>query len=139
MQTFETMCLMNCHPTHCGMEIDVEAGRLVAARGDHSNPDSHGFLCVRSQATPEVFDNRRRLSHPLRRVGLRGKDTWEPIGWADALDQIAEAMRLAVQATRRCSKSESEPLWQASLNASNRRGRPRVHSTLVARVGSDDW
>src|SRR5579859_574556 len=89
------MCPMNCNPTYCGMEVDVEDGRLVAARGDRSNPDSHGFLCVRGQATPEIFDNRRRLTRPLRRVAPRGSDTWEPIGWDDALDQIATAMKAA--------------------------------------------
>jgi len=28
------MCPMNCHPTFCGMLIDVEDGRVVGVRGD---------------------------------------------------------------------------------------------------------
>jgi len=29
MTTARTMCPMNCHPTLCGMLVDVEEGRLV--------------------------------------------------------------------------------------------------------------
>jgi anaerobic selenocysteine-containing dehydrogenase len=95
MLTVKTMCPMNCNPTYCGMEADVADGRLVAIRGDKSNPDSRGFLCVRGQATPEIFGNPRRLLTPLRRIGPRGSNAWEPISWDDALDQTAAAMRAA--------------------------------------------
>ena len=33
---------MNCFPTYCGMEVDVENGRVVKIRGDKENPDSRG-------------------------------------------------------------------------------------------------
>ena len=49
-RTIRTMCPMNCHPTLCGMLVDVEEGRLVDVRGDPDNPDSRGFLCVRGHA-----------------------------------------------------------------------------------------
>src|SRR5712692_9349124 len=48
-----------------------------------------------SQATSEIFDNHLRLRQPLRRSGARGSGSWESIGWDDALDQIADAMRAA--------------------------------------------
>jgi hypothetical protein len=35
-----TMCPMNCHPTFCGMLVDVEGGKLKTVRGDKDNPDS---------------------------------------------------------------------------------------------------
>ena len=56
-----TMCPMNCHPTLCGMLVDIEDGRLVGVAGDPENPDSRGFLCVRGQASREVIDNPARL------------------------------------------------------------------------------
>jgi len=31
MSTARTMCPMNCHPTLCGMLVDVEDGKLAAA------------------------------------------------------------------------------------------------------------
>ena len=39
-----TMCPMNCHPTLCGMLVEVEGGKLKTVGGDKDNPDSQGFL-----------------------------------------------------------------------------------------------
>ena len=57
MTRLRTMCPMNCHPTLCGMLVDVEDGRLVAVQGDPENPDSRGFLCIRGQASREIIGN----------------------------------------------------------------------------------
>jgi len=46
MTRLRTMCPMNCHPTLCGMLVDVEDGRLVSVQGDPDNPDSRG-CCTR--------------------------------------------------------------------------------------------
>ena len=75
--THRTMCPMNCHPTLCGMLVDVEDGRVVGVRGDPDNPDSRGFLCIRGQATREIVDNPLRVLHPLRRSPRSG--TWHSI------------------------------------------------------------
>ena len=75
MTVFRTMCPMNCHPTLCGMLVDVEDGRVVGVRGDPDNPDSQGFLCVRGQASREIIGNPPRLLHPLIRVA-RGREEW---------------------------------------------------------------
>ena len=94
-EVVRTMCPMNCNPTHCGMLVTLEDGRVTKVAGDPDNPDSHGFLCVRGRAAGEIVDNPRRLERPLRRVGPRGSDRWEAIDWDDALDQIVEAIRRA--------------------------------------------
>ncbi|MFL5310339.1 MAG: molybdopterin oxidoreductase family protein, partial [Myxococcales bacterium] len=62
-----TMCPMNCHPTLCGMLVEVEDGRVVKVTGDEENPDSRGFLCIRGHASREIIGNPRRLLHPLVR------------------------------------------------------------------------
>ena len=67
-----TMCPMNCHPTLCGMLVEVEDGRLLRVRGDPENPDSQGFLCVRGQASREIIGNSARLLHPLMRSPRSG-------------------------------------------------------------------
>jgi anaerobic selenocysteine-containing dehydrogenase len=84
------MCPMNCHPTYCGMVVEIgEDGRALSVSGDPDNPDSRGFLCVRGRAAVEIPHNERRLSTPLRRRGGRGEPAWDEIGWPEALDVIA--------------------------------------------------
>lgn len=88
-----TLCPINCHPTYCGMRVEVsDAGRLVGITGDRENPDSQGFLCIRGRATPEIFNNPRRLRTPLVRAGRRGENRWQPVSWDEALDRIAQKM-----------------------------------------------
>jgi anaerobic selenocysteine-containing dehydrogenase len=83
---------MNCHPTLCGMLVEIEDGRLVAVRGDKDNPDSQGFLCVRGQAAREVVDNPQRLLQPLMRH-RRSEDAWRQTSWDEALDFIVARMQ----------------------------------------------
>ena len=90
-RTVRTMCPMSCHPTLCGMLVDVEDGGLVDVRGDRDNPDSRGFLCVRGQASREIIGNPKRLLTPLVRP-RRTDDAWRPASWDEALDLIADRM-----------------------------------------------
>src|SRR5438046_158086 len=92
---FRTMCPMNCHPTLCGMRVEVDDGHLVSVKGDPDNPDSRGFLCIRGQASREIIDNPRRLLHPLVRAG-RGDTSWRESRWDEALDLIALHMRAEI-------------------------------------------
>lgn len=85
-----TMCPMNCHPTLCGMLAEVRDGKLVSVKGDEANPDSQGFLCVRGQASPEIFDNPARLLHPL--VRDRRSDEFRRATWDEALERIVASM-----------------------------------------------
>src|ERR1700675_2133306 len=83
-RTVRTMCPMNCHPTLCGMLVDVEDGRLVGVAGDPENPDSRGFLCVRGHASREIIGNPERLLSPLAREGRQG--AFREITWDAALE-----------------------------------------------------
>jgi anaerobic selenocysteine-containing dehydrogenase len=94
MTRLRTMCPMNCHPTLCGMLVDVEDGRLVSVQGDPDNPDSRGFLCIRGQASREIIDNPARLLDPLIRA-RRGSDDWRRATWEEAFELIVDRMRAA--------------------------------------------
>ena len=89
-----TMCPMSCHPTLCGMLVEVEDGRLLRVTGDKDNPDSQGFLCVRGQAAREVIDNPQRLLHPLIR-DQRTEDAWREASWDEVLDTMVARMQAA--------------------------------------------
>jgi anaerobic selenocysteine-containing dehydrogenase len=93
-KTVRTMCPMNCHPTFCGMMVEVEGGQLKALSGDKDNPDSRGFLCVRGRATGEIFGNPKRLLYPEIRDDRR-TDAWRRVSWDEALDFVAKRMRSA--------------------------------------------
>ena len=90
-KTVRTMCPMNCHPTFCGMQVEVEDDRLVGITGDKENPDSRGFLCVRGKSAHQIIGNDQRILHPMR-CRERGSGKWERITWDEALDQITAAI-----------------------------------------------
>jgi anaerobic selenocysteine-containing dehydrogenase len=87
-----TMCPMNCHPTYCGMEVEIQDDRVLSIRGDDENPDSRGFLCIRGQASREIIDNPMRVLRPRLR-DVRTDDAWRDTSWDEALDRIAGAIR----------------------------------------------
>ncbi|MBI3455705.1 MAG: molybdopterin-dependent oxidoreductase [Candidatus Rokubacteria bacterium] len=91
-RTVRTMCPMNCHPTLCGMLVEVEDGRVVGVSGDPENPDSRGFLCVRGQASREIIGNPKRLLHPLVRA-RRTDAAWRRASWDETLDLIVGRMQ----------------------------------------------
>jgi anaerobic selenocysteine-containing dehydrogenase len=93
LRTIRTMCPMNCHPTLCGMLVDVVDGQVAGIRGDPDNPDSRGFLCMRGHAAREIIGNSQRLLYPMRRTARSG--SWQRTTWDDALDLIGERARAA--------------------------------------------
>jgi anaerobic selenocysteine-containing dehydrogenase len=116
---------MNCHPTLCGMLVDVEDGRVTRVSGDPANPDSHGFLCVRGQAAPEILGNPRRLLHPAVRASRTG--AWRRASWDEALDLIVARMRAAGR--------ESVATWSGHGIFANNYGT-RIHSHLLRRFSN---
>jgi anaerobic selenocysteine-containing dehydrogenase len=127
------MCPMNCHPTLCGMLVEVEDGHLLGVRGDPDNPDSQGFLCVRGQASREIIGNPGRLLHPLVRA-RRGGDEWRRATWDEALDLIAARLRAA--------GGEAVGLWTGHGLAATNYGT-RISGHLVRRFanlwGCQSW
>ena len=122
MTRVRTMCPMNCHPTLCGMLVDVEDGRLVGVAGDPDNPDSRGFLCVRGHASREIVGNAARLLHPL--VRARRDGAWQPATWDDALDLIAARLRAA--------GAEAVGVWAGHGVFANNYGSTDVADVLAA-------
>ncbi|HZF06720.1 MAG TPA: molybdopterin-dependent oxidoreductase [Patescibacteria group bacterium] len=124
-RTVRTMCPMNCHPTLCGMLVEVQDGRVTRVTGDPDNPDSRGFLCVRGQAAPEILDNPRRLLHPMLRATRGGP--WRRASWDEALDLIVRRMRAAGR--------EAVATWPGHGIFANNYGT-RIHSHLLRRFSN---
>jgi len=66
-RTVRTMCPMNCHPTFCGMLVEVsEKGRLLRVRGDQDNPDSRASWAWREAASGRATDlSPRGITSPI--------------------------------------------------------------------------
>ena len=67
------------------MVATVEDGRLTALRPDKDHPLSSGFACQKGIAFTEVVNDPDRVTTPLRRTA----DGFEPVGWDEAMADIA--------------------------------------------------
>ena len=78
----------------CGAVAVVEDGRFTRLEPDPGHPTGQA-LCAKGRAAPELVYSRERLTHPLRRTRPKGERDpgWERIGWDEALNLTAAAMR----------------------------------------------
>jgi len=69
----------------CGLEVEIEEGRIVAVRGDEDHPLSKGYLCIRGKNGPASRQGSERLRHPRKRTA----SGWQTISWDQAYGEIA--------------------------------------------------
>lgn len=82
-----------CTPAiHCGLDLNIEDGKIISVRGTPDFPGSKGKLCVKGLATAEYVYRQDRIKTPMRRIGPRGSDQFESITWEEALDEVAKQM-----------------------------------------------
>jgi len=79
---------------NCGLEILVKDGRMVKVRPDKDNPRSQGYACRKGLNVIHHQYPGDRITEPLKRVG----DTFEPVSWEQAIDEIATKMKALVDA-----------------------------------------
>jgi anaerobic selenocysteine-containing dehydrogenase len=77
---------------NCGLEILVENDRMIKVRPDKSNLRSEGYACRKGLNVMYHQYPKDRLTSPLKRIG----DTFEPISWEQAMDEIAGKMKKVV-------------------------------------------
>jgi len=70
----------------CGLVVDFEDGRPVATHGDKDNPAYFGFSCIKGREYADDHASPNRLLHSQKRIS---GDTFAPIGWQDAANEIA--------------------------------------------------
>lgn len=65
-----------CEAT-CGLELEMDGGRVLSVRGDKDDVFSKGFICPKGTAVKHLHEDRDRLRFPLSRSqsGL-GDTTW---------------------------------------------------------------
>jgi hypothetical protein len=78
---------------HCGMEFDVEGGRIVKARGDKEHPLTKGYFCVKGMASVDLH-NGDGADHRLKMSKKQLADgSFVDIDAEVALDEIALRLR----------------------------------------------
>ena len=86
--TIRGACPHDC-PDTCSLLTTVRAGRAVHLQGNPDHPQTAGVLCTKVSRYLERVYHPERLLQPLRRVGRKGEGRFEPVGWDEALDDIA--------------------------------------------------
>jgi len=71
--------------------------RIVSIDGDPENPATGGHVCLKGLAYARRVTSSDRLLRPLRRRTSGGG--FEPVGWNDALDEIAERLTVPERCT----------------------------------------
>jgi len=73
----------------CPLKYHLRGDKVVNVYGNDEDHVYQGRVCPKSQMTVQLYQNPYRLTQPLKRVGKRGSGEFKPIGWNQALDEIA--------------------------------------------------
>jgi len=87
IQTIRTACAHDC-PDQCSLLATVDDDRLLKLQGDPNHPMTAGFACAKVNREHEWVHSPDRVRTPLKRTGPKGEGRFEPISWAQALDEI---------------------------------------------------
>lgn len=87
-----TICDICCPSFHCGIDAQIEDGRVVKVAGMKEHQASHGRICTKGLMNREYIYHKDRLKTPMRRVGERGSGMFEPISWEEAYQEISEKL-----------------------------------------------
>ena len=83
-----SVCPLDC-PDTCSLSVTVADKQVIAVRGSHANPLTHGAVCAKvAHYYPEFVHGSNRLRYPLQRIGAKGVGKFERISWDAALDII---------------------------------------------------
>lgn len=85
-------CPHDC-PDTCSLVTTVQDGVALRVQGNAAHAPTGGVLCNKVSHYVERTYHPERLLQPLRRVGPKGAGRFEPVGWDEALDDIARRLR----------------------------------------------
>ena len=72
----------------CGLELGLDAGRVVSVRGHDADVFSRGYLCPKAVALKELHDDPDRVRMPLVRQGSDFREA----SWDEAWSLVAERL-----------------------------------------------
>jgi anaerobic selenocysteine-containing dehydrogenase len=88
----QAVCPHDC-PDTCALHVTVSEGRVTRVAGDPDHPTTHGALCTKVSRYAERSYHPDRVLTPLKRIGLKGRGEFVPVGWDEALADIAARLK----------------------------------------------
>ena len=147
-ETVNSTCPHDC-PSVCALEVErIDARTIGRVRGAKDNPYTCGVVCAKVARYAERVHHPDRLTTPLRRVGEKGvgRDAFEPIGWDEALDEVAA--RLSAITDEYGSEAVWPYFYAGTMGLVQRDGIERFrhalkysrqHSTICSSLADSGW
>ena len=73
----------------CGLEITYKEKEVISIVGDKKDPLSKGFICPKSLALKDLYEDTDRLKTPIKRT----ENGWKAISWLDAFDEVENQIK----------------------------------------------
>ncbi|MGX9788737.1 molybdopterin-dependent oxidoreductase [Mycobacterium sp. MMS18-G62] len=100
----------------CGLEIQVDGGRVASIRGNHDDTWSHGHICPKGATLGAVHEDPDRIRRPMIKVDGQ----WQEVSWDAAF--------------RRCTKLLAPVIEKYGIGAVTcYTGNPLAHSFSLGR------
>ncbi len=76
-------------PSNCAHKVHLRGGKVFNVYGEPNDPVQRGSLCAKGQSIPQLLYNPYRIVRPMKRVGEKPAQEFEPISWDQAYTEIA--------------------------------------------------
>ncbi len=90
-----TTCSYDCG-ARCLLQVSIKDNKVERILSKKVS-NLHITACPKGLAQKDVLYAKDRLLQPLKRVGKRGSQDFEPISWAEAFDRIAHKINRAIE------------------------------------------
>jgi len=104
-----------CH-NNCGVLVRIKDGQIERIVGNPDYPTNRGYTCERLRFAIRWLNHPDQLKYPLKRVGERGQGKWKRVSWNQALDEIAEKLRLLIDKYGPECLAFSEGTYRTDMN-----------------------
>jgi thiosulfate reductase/polysulfide reductase chain A len=94
-KTVYSMCFM-CS-IRCPIKVTVKDGQVTFIEGNPKVAGIDGSLCPRGSAGISLLYDSQRVQSPMIRSGERGSGQWRKATWDEALDYIADKLKVIIQ------------------------------------------
>jgi anaerobic selenocysteine-containing dehydrogenase len=79
-------------PGGCGISVRKVDNRAIKIEGRAGHPVNDGSICILGLSGLQMLYGPTRIKSPMKRVGERGEDKWQPISWDDAMAMLTEKL-----------------------------------------------